>query len=146
MSYVAAGFALFGCSENKTPLKKGWRDTPWNLRPILPKVFGVVIPQDMVVLDWDVRRDDIENNQLQKLKRLLDLPTPIPTLIVRTLGGGLHLYFRKPEEIKVKHSIEGFNAIDVQAHGRYVIGAGSVINGKQYRIVRGSIDHIYGLG
>ena len=139
--YVQAGFALFP-TKNKIPLIKGWQ----LLQPstsvshdYLGIAYGVVLTATDVVIDFDPRRGE---NQLTDFIKALQLETPINTFIVRTASGGLHIYFKKPKDMRIPKRLNMYNAIDLQSAGRYVIGAGSTVNNTTYRIVRQSPSQI----
>lgn len=140
--YIEGGYTLFPCKTDKTPKYTGWQKTQFNDENITKlliadKCFGVLLtPLDMV-LDYDPARNAPGQNQLKEFLKLIGLETPIDTFAVLTARKGLHLYFKKPEEIKVPSMyVKGFNAIEVKTKGRYVIGAGSEIKVGQYKILR----------
>ncbi len=58
-----------------------------------------------------------------------------PTLTVRTPSGGFHLYFQYPEG-GVRNSARRIGpGIDVRGDGGYVVGPGSIVDGRRYTIV-----------
>ena len=140
-NYLINGHALFPISQNKVPLIKQWnRLQPDLLQPIdlLHPAYGVILTATDCVIDFDPRRGQ---EQLTKLIKLLQLEIPINTFIVRTMGGGIHMYFKKSPTLKVPSShLKQFNAIEIKTHGRFVVGAGSTINGKTYKVIRGSLN------
>ena len=87
-----------------------------------------------MVLDVDVRDGKRGMESLAALQNAIGaLPE---TFTVRTASGGLHLYFRtwlESSEFPVK--LAGFPDIDVQRHGKYVLGPGSSINGGHYVVL-----------
>jgi hypothetical protein len=86
----------------------------------------------MVVLDIDVKRDGYLS--LLELELSEGLP---PTYAVETPSGGRHLYYRGGP---VSNRVAVWPGIDVRSERGYVVGAGSVINGKTYReIAAGSV-------
>jgi hypothetical protein len=149
--YLAAGFALFPCrgADNcadpkdwKKPLLPGWQATKYDLMlepETLPAVFGVLLDATHMVLDYDLKRDTYKGKQLKELLEQVNLPSPLQTFIVQSANGGRHLYFSKPPEVE-SHSfyLPGFPAIEIKTLGRYVIGAGSVIGDKLYKVARGN--------
>jgi len=137
--YLNAGFTLFPCYQDKTPAKKAWNKLTFDSNFALGQyvAFGVQLGALDMVLDYDPRRDDIYLGQLKEFIKLLGYTTPLKTLIVTTARKGLHVYLkRQPTETKLPSYIPNFPAIELKKQGQYVIGAGSVINGVQYRIVR----------
>jgi hypothetical protein len=142
--YLASGFTLFPCTDKKIPLIKGWNklafDNSESYITLLvgQESFGVLLAESDIVLDWDLRRDNIHMEQLKEFIKLLGYSTPLKTLIVRTGGGGLHVYLKKSpkQELVYGKFLANYPAIEVKKIGNYVIGGGSIINGAQYRIVR----------
>jgi hypothetical protein len=137
--YLASGYILFPCSQNKIPLIKGWNKltaTPANFVNGC-EAFGVLLRAPDMVLDYDPRRDPIYLSQLKKFLKLLGYQSPIKTLIVKTARNGLHIYLKRNKcNIIPPNYVPHFPAIEVKRQGHYVIGAGSVINGIQYKIIR----------
>lgn len=84
------------------------------------------------VIDLDVRpdKDGVE------AYRDLGLDSSDAGLIVRTAGGGLHLYFDHRAGIRNSADKAG---IDVRGDGGYVIAPGAVGEAGQYRIVEGDL-------
>jgi hypothetical protein len=61
---------------------------------------------------------------------------PGDTYTVRTGRGGVHLYFTAPEGIKLRNTAGALGwKVDTRAHGGYVVGAGSTVNGRPYTAV-----------
>lgn len=149
--YIASGFTLFKCAEKdittfdnrtikaKSALVKGWNKLVFNPNFALgpPLAYGVKLDASDIVLDYDPRRD-IQKTQLKEFLKLLGYSIPLKTLIVRTVSGGLHIYLKKApaQQIAYGKFCADYPAIEVKKIGNYVIGAGSVINGFQYRIIR----------
>lgn len=138
--YREAGYFLFPCGQKKKPFYKYWNiindnDVCW-IRPFV--AFGVRLDATDVVLDYDPRRDDIRMGQLKKFLKMLGYQIPIQTLIVSTASGGLHVYLKKSPEraIAAAFYVPDYPAIEVKKEGQYIIGAGSIINGIQYKIIR----------
>ncbi|WP_159944059.1 MULTISPECIES: bifunctional DNA primase/polymerase [unclassified Nocardiopsis] len=60
----------------------------------------------------------------------------LATMVVATASGGMHFYYQAPPGLAVRNS-HGRLAplVDVRARGGYVLGPGSVVNGRPYRPV-----------
>jgi hypothetical protein len=59
---------------------------------------------------------------------------PFETLTVMTGRGGMHLYFRQPEGVRLRNTAGKLGwLIDTRGAGGYVVGPGSSVNGKPYR-------------
>ena len=62
------------------------------------------------------------------------------TFTVQTPSGGLHLYFTAPRNAQLRNTAGELGTglgwkIDTRAWGGYVVGPGSVVNGREYRVV-----------
>lgn len=121
----------------------------------LSTVYGIALRKTDLVMDVDPRRficsacqikqeDHFGKgcgrpnfvNQLTELWKQLGLGSA-PTFIVRTGGGGCHVYMHKPEDLNVYPRVPGFDAIELKTQGNYVVGAGSYHkNGTMYEIAR----------
>jgi hypothetical protein len=97
----------------------------------------------IVGLDLDVHGDEDGPAQLARLAERLGQAWPA-TLTVATPSGGRHLYFAVPDDCTIGSFSGGRTAlgpgIDVRGPGRrsggYLIGPGSVVNGRPYTIAR----------
>lgn len=146
-AYIRAGWTLFPCgagADGKAPLHAGWRQAAYSPEltgESLPDMFGVNLNEQTVVLDYDVRRD-VNRTQLARLWSDLALP-PTNTFVVNTASGGKHIYFKKPENVKVRRRLPGYEAFGLKSNGGYVIGAGSKRpSGEIYSIETGAPDQI----
>ena len=65
-------------------------------------------------------------------------------VIVQTGTGGLHIYFKKPEEMPVNEIIAEYLGLEFKAKGRQVVGAGSKHpdTGRLYEFKIGSIAFV----
>lgn len=93
----------------------------------------------IVGLDLD-RKDDVDGvDTLRALCAAARRPWPA-TLTVATAHGGLHLYFRAPAGLVVPSRIGRWPGVDVRAPGQrlggYLVGPGSVVDGRPYTITR----------
>src|SRR5699024_58379 len=104
-------------------IKRWWSEYP-NANIGLPT--GKV--NDIIVIDIDPR-----NNGNYSFERLIDEHEPFPhTVECLTGGGGNHIYFKYDERIN-KSTIQGYDGIDVQGNGKYVVLPPSTHpNGKKY--------------
>jgi predicted P-loop ATPase len=149
--YIAAGFTLFPCGDGpelKDP-KYGTMWTEAEYDPMLtaedlPGTYGLKLPPDVLVIDWDPRNETPDNkDQLKRFWAQYGVATPLDTFTVATGGGGCHVHFKKPEEVYVRGKVPGFPAIDVKSAGGYVIAAGSKhFKGPDYEVIRGDYDKI----
>lgn len=111
-------------------IRSWWRGVPYNI--------GAVTGGGVVVVDLDApkaRGERHGRDAFADLARDLRQEVPWHTRTVATPGGGLHLYLRVPPEVELRNSA-GVLAphVDIRADGGYVVGAGSVIGERAYRI------------
>lgn len=106
-------------------------------------------PSGLLVVDLDVMKPgqdgppegapaDVTSGEdsLASLAALHGQPYPSDTYTVRTPSGGAHLYFTAPEaQLRNTAGTLGWK-IDTRARGGYVVGAGSVVEGHAYTVVR----------
>ena len=88
---------------------------------------------------------DIDNHNgidgLGNLKNFLetyDIELP-KTMVVKTPSNGYHYYFKLDEKYNETQFIQNhpqLEGVDFQVHGRYVVAAGSQIDGNYYEVVR----------
>ena len=159
LAAAGAGWHVFPCAPgSKRPaLRENWQDLAttdpgrihewWARRPYN---IGIACGQSgLVVIDLDVARDGPDEadppgpregldrpasgaDALQQLSRAHGQRYPAGTYTVDTPSGGSHLYFTAPET-PVRNSAGRLGPlIDIRAHGGYVIGDGSLIDGRRY--------------
>ena len=100
-----------------------------------PYNIGIAAGGDLVVIDIDNKNDKTGSNSLRLLEAFKE-PLP-PTRTVRTPSGGEHRYFKS--DIAIGNSASRVaDGVDVRGEGGYVVGPGSVIDGKPYEVVDNS--------
>jgi hypothetical protein len=107
--------------------------TPWNL--------GVATGRGLVVIDAEAKqtRTDLPTG----IEVLDDWETwtkgtalPAHPRVIRTGGGGLHLWLRVDPDLRVKSGNRVLPAVDVKADGGYVLAPPSVhVSGGRYRVI-----------
>ena len=135
LEFVAKrGLSVFPVATGaKTPAVANWPERAsadtWALIenwPAHASNYGVKCGE-IVVIDADAHKGG-----LTSLATLGDLPA---TFTVNTPNGGKHLYFRSPAGSRFGNSVEKLApGIDVRASGGYVVGPGSVVDGKTYTV------------
>ena len=138
-------FRVFPCINNeKRPAVKGWNKVAF-YNPTITGNYGVLASghpyngKTIVVVDLDNHSEKEESGvQFWEKNKY-----PSDTLTVETPSGGKHLYFlASQEQIKEIEAIGSFKLhkqIDFfWKDNHYVIGVGSVINGKEYKIINGN--------
>ncbi len=136
--YADAGYATFATTEDKEPVKgfswlKAKIDTGPNLMKYPHNQFGIKLKADDLIIDLDPRNMKgrrIWSEIKQQVSTLSEIETQ--ATIVRTGGGGLHIYLRKPKTFNIRKTIKEFPGVDFLSEGAYVIGAGSQVKGKIY--------------
>lgn len=151
LNYTKAGFAVFPCyNSRKGPPR--WQMTQYDQNTTFdsikrPLVYGLNMnasPQ-YFVLDVDPRNYPQGHNHLTEFLSFLKMTADdIKTPVVRSGGGGFHIYFRRPSGFLLTNTVPNFNAIEIKAEGRYVVGLGSIHNktGKSYDLLKGSFEQI----
>ena len=140
-------FPVFPVGVNKVPIvdyslgfRNGFKDATKDLK-LIAKTWhkypgagiGLALPEDVIVFDCDVLKDDdkrpilidglpdiIGLTSFQKL--VLDLNiNDIDTLTVRTQSGGRHFYYLMPEGIPSFNHNGALEGLDLKGYGGYVI-------------------------
>lgn len=106
-------------------------------------------PSHLVVVDLDVPKGDEDRPPAESPVGVTDGADvlallaeehgeqyPSNTYTVRTGSGGLHLYFTAPAGAALRNTAGKLGwKIDTRANGGYVVGAGSTVDGRPYRVV-----------
>ena len=118
---------------HKATTDKAWVESHWNGTPknigISTSHYGT--DEALIVVDVDIKskkRGDLSLMQLEL--EGFDLP---PTFTVATPSGGEHLYFRTPKALRQGTDTLG-SGLDIRSLGGYVLGPGSVVDDKEYRV------------
>jgi Bifunctional DNA primase/polymerase, N-terminal len=145
------GWAVFPCRPNdKRPAVDCWEQRACNdpdrvARYWPPPRHNVGIatgPSGLVVLDLDTHGELPDEWQLPGVHDGRDVlaqlcewagqPWP-STYMVATPSGGWHLYFTAPDGAEIRNSASLLGPlVDVRGAGGYVVGAGSLVDGKPY--------------
>lgn len=96
--------------------------------------YGVALKAGDLVIDVDPRHFEEGDKPLARLVEAVGVP--LSSFAVKTGGGGLHIYFTKPPDIKVAHTLKEYPGLEFKSSGRQVVGPGSVHpdTGKEYTI------------
>jgi hypothetical protein len=150
LKLAGQGFRVFPVRPNeKLPAIKEWPTMAttdpkqikkwWLYWRLTNANIGIVPAPDFFVFDMDPRHEGWRRS----LAKLRALGLPLDTMTVKTPGGGFHLYYRHPGGGVLKASDAGwsreFPGIDVRADNAYVLGPGSVVNGKTYTLMERSV-------
>ena len=117
-------------------IERWWATAPYNI--------GVATgPSNLLVVDLDAPKAGSDRSARQHGRQVLHgiarrrgEHVPSRTYSVATAGGGLHLYLRAPVEPLGNSAGRLGPCIDTRGIGGYVVGSGSAIGGRRYRVVR----------
>lgn len=136
LAMAARGFRVFPCKANSKEPACYWQQEattdPAVIREWPQDInYGVAMDPGHIVLDLDCKGDTNGRDTLGGLE--IDYDAMPVTFSVRTPSGGEHLYFTGSAPNSVRKKELG-GAIDVRGDGGYVLGPGSVIDGRPYEI------------
>ena len=130
--------------NDKIPTEKNWQNTQWtpelNAKLLECKSVGWVIPKSFVVIDVDNHGTDGQKLGTANLGKMsehygYDLMANAG-VIVNTAGGGLHLYYRKPEAYltaPTRNSLQDFPSVEFKSVKRQVVIPNSKLSdGRTY--------------
>lgn len=134
--HAAGDLDAKGRPVGKAPLHSGWRreaaltESGAMAHLARGKNLGARLRDDQLVVDADPRNYEPGDDPLARLKAdfcLTDAPT------VETGGGGVHIYLRKPEGLRVRDTLDEYRGIEFKTVGRQVVVPPSVHpNGRRY--------------
>jgi predicted P-loop ATPase len=122
----------------KTWCGSDWPDTPpgkWTAEELAAGGnYGVALKAGDLVVDVDPRNFALGDDPLKRLQAVVG---PLGGFVVRTGGGGFHIYLRKPADILVRNDLKDYPGIEFKSLGRQVVGPGSIHpeTGNEYEIV-----------
>jgi hypothetical protein len=123
-------------------IRRAWTAAPFNV--------GVATgPSGLVVLDLDMSKPGEEPPGEWRLPGVQDgqdvlavladhhgQPVPVDTFTVATPSGGLHLYYRAPNDVEFRTTAGKLGwKVDTRARGGYIVAACSAVDGHHYRVV-----------
>jgi len=138
---ASRGFRVFPISPGS---KKPPKDFPWKERATTDAAtirgwwteapdsnIGIAAGHGLLVVDADTKDGKPGLDSLDMLD-MLGLPAG---LRVATPSGGVHVYLAAGSHRNRVGSVPGHPGIDIRSDGGYVLGPGSVVDGKPYRIL-----------
>jgi predicted P-loop ATPase len=131
--FSSLGFTLMPLN-GKRPAVSTWPSDPKQYPPEnITGNYAVILNEKTMVVDVDPRHFVEGDNPIKRLLQLFPLPE---TTMVKTGGGGLHIFFTKPADIIIQKHLPDYAGLDFLSAGQYVVGAGSVHpeTGKQYAL------------
>lgn len=134
-------------SRGKTPLVHDWSILPHNPFPDPERYknnnYGMALQSWCLVIDVDVDDNRLGLSSLSRLSEAchIDLYAHC-SFAVRTGSNGLHLYFRKPAESRVRKALAVYPNLEFLSKGCFVVGPSSLSRtGKRYEIIPGKDDY-----
>ena len=114
--------------EGKCPKEKGWRKKQYTRAEIIGHVtaggnVGVRLSEKQLVLDIDPRHGGTQS--LERLSAAVGVKLATSPL-VRTGGGGLHIYLTKPAELRIYSKLADYPGIDIRSSGFQVVAPASI--------------------
>lgn len=119
--------------EDKAEVKK-WVAEGGNYGILTGKISGIA------VIDIDTHNGVSGADNLKEFCEKYDIQLP-DTKTVMTPSGGIHLYYKLPEQYNDVQFIQNhkeLQGVDFQCTGRYVVGWGSSIDGVKYEVIDNS--------
>ncbi|WP_406274528.1 bifunctional DNA primase/polymerase [Nocardia sp. NBC_00881] len=150
------GFHVFPLHAGaKVPAIKNWEDNATRDRDQIHRWWhrwpsgnlGIACgPSRLHVLDLDTSHDQDPpppwggardgRDVLARLAAEAGHPLPVPTFVVTTPSGGIHLYYRTPRIPLLRNTIARLGwRVDSRGVGGYVVGPGSRLPSGRYRIL-----------
>jgi len=123
---VEAGYTLIPL-KGKVPFQKNWPNAPFNpnlTKDSFPDNYGVVLQADDLIVDIDPRNFKNGNNSLDKL--LTDINWTVNSFIVKTGGGGYHIYLKKDPKINIVTGVKKYPGVEFKTKGAQIVGPGSI--------------------
>jgi predicted P-loop ATPase len=145
-AFADAGFRVipirtYGEGMGKAPALQDWQHSPFVATPDpknFPGNYGIALDDNTLVIDIDPRNYRAGVSSWEALLKECGVSPLVfkDTLVVRTGGGGFHIYLRKPEDFKVYHQRREYPGIEFKTRGRQVVGPGSIHpdTGKRYEV------------
>lgn len=113
-------------------LIKAWVQEGGNVGTLTGSASGIIV----VDLDRHGESDGVDS--LNNLLEAYDIELP-KTTVVKTPNNGYHYYFKLPSkyyDIQLKQNVNGYEGIDFQSSGRFVVAPPSQIDGRPYEVIR----------
>lgn len=115
--------------DGKRPVDADWTRKPYVQKEVLERAAkgfntGVRLTAEQLVVDVDPRNMPDGRDTFKEFCAAVGLdPDDYP--VVRTGSGGWHVYMKKPADVSVVDSLEGYEGVEFKTKGRQVVAAGS---------------------
>ena len=123
----AKGYTLFPLiKEQKKPTREaaGWeKASPVSFTEdqLAEGNYAVAAKATDLFIDIDPRHFTAGD---KPLARLVEAVGPLQTFTVKTGNGGMHLYFKKPADVKTAYTLKAYPGIEFRREGMYIVGPG----------------------
>ncbi len=128
-------------TPGKVPLNKRWGETRLNQyaeAELSRGNYGIVLQAGQLVIDVDPRNFTAGDKPLSRLAAAIG--GKLDTFVVKTGGGGYHLFLTIPPDLLVVNDLKEFPGIEFKSVGRQVVAPGSVHeSGGVYSIAAGDM-------
>lgn len=148
LALAEQGFRVFPLSprSKKPPRDFAWKEEAttdpdrirewWKADPNFN--VGVATGGGTIVVDADTKEGAPGLTSLEMLELACGMPK---SFRVQTPSGGMHVYLRVDQTHRNRvHSIPDYPGIDIRSDNGYVVGPGSVVDGKPYVAIPGAIE------
>lgn len=138
ISWASRGVSVFPCRQKKPLTSRGFKDATLDAATIL-HAWSEYPDAQIGIPTGEVNHlvaMDVDSTAAAKAVREMKLPA---TFTVQTQPGHFHLWFRQPDGVKTRNSVEKLGAkLDVRGDGGYVIAPPSIHHetGEPYRVVK----------
>ena len=117
-------------ARGKSPMQKEWRTLKYSPTKVAKHLangnnVGVRLTLMQLVVDVDPRNFKEGDDPFKRLCKDVGL-IPNKYAVVKTGGGGLHIYMHKPRDLKVVGKLNEYPGVEFKSHGRQVVAAGSI--------------------
>ena len=122
-----------GKPKGKRPLHSNWTQRIYSYEEIIKSIskgnynMGIRLSKEDLIIDVDPRNFPEGKDSFEAFKKELGLEKILEeNPYVLTGGGGYHIFFKKPADMSILGSIEGFEGIEFKTHGQQIVAAGSI--------------------
>lgn len=129
--FAEAGFTIIRLN-GKVPVVKNWTQAEYVWPDEVEKFlsgwngnYGVVLSARDLVIDIDPRNFKEKDTHVRFFQ---DIGVKIKSFgaVAATGGGGIHIYLRLPNGVKIKESLPEYRGIEFKSRGRQMVGVGSI--------------------
>ena len=125
----SAGYDIFPL-RGKRPVHKGWRERDYSGCDLASWLeqghnIGIRLRADDLIIDCDPRNYQPGDDPLSRLAEAVSAPLRNAPATI-TGAGGLHLFFRKPPDLRIVGKLTGYDGLDILTEGKFTVAPGSI--------------------